>query len=138
MKLFEPGHIGTLALKNRIIMAPMRIGSIVESDGNISRRGIDYFVDRARGGAAMLMIGLVRIEREIEKIPPVHWHDLMTDSREYIPRLGELADAVHDYGAKLCLQLSAGWGRNAYVHLNPTIGARSPSTRSHPPSRQPT
>jgi 2-enoate reductase len=128
MKLFEPGHIGTLALKNRIIMAPMRIGSIVESDGNISRRGIDYFIARAKGGAAMIMIGLVRIEREIEKIPPVHWHDLMTDSHEYVPRLGELADAVHDYGAKLCLQLSAGWGRNAYVHLNRTIGARSPST----------
>ena len=43
MKLFEPGKIGKLAIKNRIVMAPMGLGGLEESCGELSQRGIDYY-----------------------------------------------------------------------------------------------
>ncbi len=36
MRLFEPGKIGTLPIKNRIVMAPMGTIGLVELDGNYS------------------------------------------------------------------------------------------------------
>ena len=53
-KLLEPGKIGRLELKNRIILAPM--GTIV---GNLGPRGVEYFIERARGGVGMLMCNIV-------------------------------------------------------------------------------
>ena len=37
-KLFEPGQIGRLEIKNRIVMAPMLTWGLVESAGMISPR----------------------------------------------------------------------------------------------------
>jgi 2,4-dienoyl-CoA reductase-like NADH-dependent reductase (Old Yellow Enzyme family) len=34
MKLLEPGRIGTIEIKNRIIMAPMGHRGLVEPDGD--------------------------------------------------------------------------------------------------------
>jgi len=57
MMLFEPGKIGDLSLKNRTIMAPMGIGALVEPDGRLSERAIDYYVARAKGGVGMNFAG---------------------------------------------------------------------------------
>ena len=40
--LFEPGKIGKLNIKNRIVTAPMGIIGLTEPDGKISQRAIDY------------------------------------------------------------------------------------------------
>ena len=66
-KLLEPGKIGRLELKNRIILAPM--GTIV---GNLGPRGVEYFVERARGGAAMLMCNIVASDY-FEGPQPLHF-----------------------------------------------------------------
>lgn len=50
MKLFEPGKIGKLDVKNRIVMAPMGVGGMALSDGTLSHRGIRYYTARAQGG----------------------------------------------------------------------------------------
>jgi 2,4-dienoyl-CoA reductase-like NADH-dependent reductase (Old Yellow Enzyme family) len=54
-KLFEPGNIGKLQLKNRIIMPPM-ITRYVNDDGSISDRTFNYYGERARGECAMVTI----------------------------------------------------------------------------------
>ena len=48
-KLFEPGFMGTLKVKNRLVMAPMgnRLASAI---GMITREQIEYYAERARGG----------------------------------------------------------------------------------------
>jgi 2,4-dienoyl-CoA reductase-like NADH-dependent reductase (Old Yellow Enzyme family)/pyruvate/2-oxoglutarate dehydrogenase complex dihydrolipoamide dehydrogenase (E3) component len=43
------------------------------------------------------------------------------DSDAHIARASDLAEAVHDYGAKICMQLSAGLGRQ---EVNPTLEKR--------------
>ena len=52
---------------------------------------------------------------------------LMTDSDIYIARFNELALAVHDYGAKVAVQLTAGMGRVASCALLKERGAVAPS-----------
>ena len=59
-RLLEPGRIGTLELRNRIIMCPMG-DSLCERDGTISANQAAYFEARARGGAALLLVGSMGI-----------------------------------------------------------------------------
>lgn len=114
MKLFEPGRIGKLSLKNRIVMAPMSIGGLGEPDGRLSQRAIDYYVTRAKGGTGLIITGASRVHRWLEQPSniPLLRH-IMADSRLYISRFNELAEAIHDYGAKVAVQLTAGLGRVA-------------------------
>jgi 2-enoate reductase len=116
MKLFEPGKIGKLSVKNRIIMAPMGIGALAEPDGRLSQRAIDYYVARAKGGVGLIITGVTCVDTEIEKKTDEGGLGMMAraDSAIHINRLTELVDAVHDYGATLCVQLTAGMGRVAF------------------------
>ena len=114
LKLFQAGKIGKLKIKNRIVMAPMGIGGLAEPDGRISQRGIDYYVERAKGGVGLITTGVVRVHRWLEQptnLPLVR--HLMADDKLYITRLNELADSIHDHGAKLSVQVTAGLGRVA-------------------------
>ena len=47
-KLFEPGMIGKIQLKNRMVMAPMGVHLAAE-DGSVSDRLIDYYAQRTAG-----------------------------------------------------------------------------------------
>ncbi|MEE9418110.1 MAG: FAD-dependent oxidoreductase, partial [Desulfatiglandaceae bacterium] len=115
MRLFEPGKIGRLSIRNRIVMAPMGIGALAEPDGRLSQRAIDYYVARAKGGVGLIITGLTCVDAEIEKKTEDGLGVLArADSPIHINRFAELVDAVHDYGTKLCVQLTAGMGRVAY------------------------
>ncbi len=129
MKLFEPGRIGKLNVKNRIMMAPMGLGgALVEPDGRLSQQAIDYYTARARGGTGLIVTGLAYVSREIEKLPDTPFmHRFTVDNRMYIARLNQLADAVHDYGTKIAVQLTAGVGRVAGAAFAREGGAVAPS-----------
>jgi len=128
MKLFEPGTIGRLATKNRIVMAPMGLGGLGEPDGRMSQRGIEYLVARAKGGVGLIITNSHRVTRAIEQEPitPLGRH-LMIDSIIYVSHLSELADSLHDYGARLAVELTAGVGRAASAKQLETCGAVAPS-----------
>ena len=49
MKLLEPGKIGKLEIKNRIVMAAMGVRGLCEPDGNWGERFREYYAARARG-----------------------------------------------------------------------------------------
>lgn len=109
-KLFQPGRIGKLEIRNRIIMGPMGTG-FAEPDGRYSQRQIDFYVARAKGGAGLITAGVTKAEGEIDKAPSFVVSRL--DSVVQIPRANDLVERVHDYGAKIAIQLSVGLGRNA-------------------------
>jgi len=108
MVLFEPGQIGSLKIKNRIVMAPMFAVGMTSPSPNLgfSQRGIDYYSARAKGGVGLITTGLICPNEKLEKscgYPMVNaWSDILW--------LSELAEAVHDYGAKIFVQFSAGLG----------------------------
>ena len=53
-KLFEPGKIGTMTIKNRGVMAPMG-SNLAGNDGNATDRQIKYYQARAKGGIGMIV-----------------------------------------------------------------------------------
>jgi 2-enoate reductase len=112
--LFEPCRIGRLEIRNRIVMAPMGTTGMVELDGRYSQRAIDYFVARAKGGVGLIITGLMAADVEVERRATSPWSHLpRIDSHLYIARLSELTDEVHEHGAKIAAQLTAGYGRVA-------------------------
>ena len=55
MKLFKQVQIGTLQLRNRIVMPPMAT-LFGEKDGSVSSRLYQYYIRRAEGGAGLIIV----------------------------------------------------------------------------------
>jgi 2-enoate reductase len=129
MKLFEPAKIGRLSVKNRVVMQAMGT-RLQELDGRVSQRAIDFYVARARGGVGLIVTGISSVEQDIEPRTEGPWSaTFRADSPIYVGRLSELADAVHDYGAKLAVQLTAGLGRAIgfnYMGMRPVAPSEQP------------
>ncbi|MGI5985054.1 MAG: FAD-dependent oxidoreductase [Clostridiales bacterium] len=100
-KLFSEGKIGNLALKNRLVMSPMGIG-LAELDGSPSEEMIDFYEERAAGGAGLII-------PEITRVNDVHGvgllRQLSVTKDRHIEPLSRLAAAVHKHGAKIFIQL---------------------------------
>jgi len=99
--LFEPCRIGKLELANRVTMPPMT--NNYAKDGFVTDRMIDFYLERARGGA-----GLIVVEDSIIEAPRGrHSHeDILISDDKYIPGLRRLAQTIKDQGAKAAIQLS--------------------------------
>ncbi len=54
-KLYEPIKIGNIKVKNRLAMSAMDLG--FTSDGFINERFIDFYIERARGGVGLIVVG---------------------------------------------------------------------------------
>jgi 2-enoate reductase len=108
-KLFEPIAIGGVEIKNRIAMAPMGIGGLINPDGSPGPRAIDYYLERARGGVGLIITSLFKVEMEVEAFKP----PFQLISRSALGAFAELAEALHSLGAKIFVQLTAGFGRVA-------------------------
>ena len=98
--LFSKGNIGSMEIKNRIVMPPMGTG-YHDPGGYVSRRFIDYLEARARGG-----VGLIIIEVTAPSVAcNVSNHQLTIGDDTYIPGFKQLADIIHRYGTKIAIQL---------------------------------
>ena len=100
-KLFEPGMIGNLELKNRIVMPAMGC-SLAESTGEAGARMIKYYADRARGGAGLIITEITRVDDETGVGTP---NQLSVTNTHMIAQLSRLAEAVHAYDTKIFVQL---------------------------------
>ena len=102
------GHIGKMELKNRIIMAPM--GTTADGDGGYSARTIRYFTERAKGGTGLIITGRNASVLEFEG-----YSCSALSNYHHVNRLAALADNVHAYGCKICVQIGPGLGRIMYT-----------------------
>jgi 2-enoate reductase len=105
-KLLEPIKIGKVEIKNRIAMAPMGVLGLTNPDGSLNKRGVDYYIERARGGTGLIITGAFKVEREIDSCAPS-----ILFSEASLASFAELAEAVHALGSKIFVQLTAGFGR---------------------------
>ena len=100
MKLLEPITIGSLKLRNRIVMPPMATlyGS---ADGTVSPRLYEYYLRRARGG-----VGLVVVENTAPSPGAINYpntleiHDPASE-----PGFARLARGIKAAGAAAAIQL---------------------------------
>jgi 2,4-dienoyl-CoA reductase-like NADH-dependent reductase (Old Yellow Enzyme family)/thioredoxin reductase len=118
-KLFQPGRIGSLEIKNRMIMAPM--STRLAEDGCVTERMLAYYGERAKGG-----VGAIVVEAAIPRSGGYIPSRLGIGDEKYIPGLKRLVTVIHQNGAKAILQLNPHRGRED--DLNPL----SPSVAQHP------
>ena len=103
-KLFEPGRIGQLELKNRIVMPPMGTEMAAE-DGYITERIRCYFEERARGGVGLIIAGVGSVDHPRGKCTS---RQIGLSDDRFIPGLSTMTEAVHRHGAKMAIQLHHG------------------------------
>jgi 2,4-dienoyl-CoA reductase (NADPH2) len=98
--LFSPARIGAMRLRNRLVMSPME-NMYAAQDGAPSRRSIDYFEARARGGVGLITLGASSIDALHREVPNgFHFSD-----DAVIPAHRALVEAVHAHGARIQPQL---------------------------------
>ena len=100
-KLFEPGRIGSLEIKNRLVMPPMAT-NYATKDGQVTDRQIEYYAERAKGG-----VGLVIVEVSCVDVPVGKGFagQICIDDDKFIPGLSKLAKAIKRHGARAAIQL---------------------------------
>src|SRR5688572_22075066 len=97
--LFEPLTLRHLTLRNRIVFGAHTANMSV--DGLPGERHLGYYVERARGGAAMIVVEPV----------PVHATAVLTrgnfrhDDDAIIPAFRTITDACHEEGTVMIHQL---------------------------------
>lgn len=127
-ELFSPIKIGPVQLRNRIALPA--IGSCFATfEGELTDRSINYYAARARGGAGLIILEntIVHPSGKAFTIPALY------DDR-YIPRLRDLASAVHAEGARLFVQLAhQGRQMNSAITGSPLL---APSPISSPMYRE--
>ncbi len=114
MKLMEPGKIGAVTLKNRIVMTPMGMFGVPSPDGSLTARGMEFYLERAKGGTALIFPAAALVTTEFES--PCSALNAF-DSMDKVMLWSELAEQVHHHGAKLGIQLSAGLGRTTFNYF---------------------
>jgi 2,4-dienoyl-CoA reductase-like NADH-dependent reductase (Old Yellow Enzyme family)/thioredoxin reductase len=97
--LFRPGDIGGLRLKNRLIMPAMGT-QLSDAEGKATERLLDYYRARARGGVGLITPQFASVSSDATLRFTMAIYD---DS--HIPDWKRVVDAVHEAGAKICIQL---------------------------------
>jgi 2,4-dienoyl-CoA reductase (NADPH2) len=127
--LLAPGRIGPVELRNRIVMAPMG-DRLAQDDGTVSERQLDYLEARARGGAALVLVGSASIAYPEGSYAPCQ--TAVSDDR-FLPGLSRLCERVHAHGAKIAAQLVHD-GANSLLDI---ADGRPMLVASTPPRLQP-
>jgi 2-enoate reductase len=118
-ELFKTIEIAGCQIKNRYSMAPMGPYGLVDDGGILKDEGIEYYVERAKGGIGLIITGICIVEDEYEGINPmVLFVTKRTDKWRAMQQFSKMTERIHAYGSKIFLQLSSGFGR---VGIMPTF-----------------
>ncbi len=110
-KLLQEGKIGSITLKNRMIMPAMG-SSHGNFDGSVNQELIDYYTARAKGYFGLIITEFTCIDKEGQAIPG----QLMICEDSYIEGLKKLTQSVHNENGKIFCQLHhAGRETNSMV-----------------------
>ena len=101
-RLFQSGSIGSLTVRNRIVMAPMAT-NLASSMGETTDRLIAYYAARARGGAGLIVVENATIEHRRGTSGAVQ---LRLDADRYVPGLYALTEAIRAEGAAAAVQIN--------------------------------
>ncbi|WP_147534584.1 FAD-dependent oxidoreductase [Bacillus marasmi] len=99
--IFKQGQIGNLTLKNRIVMPPMGT-NLAGPEGEVTDELVAYYEERAKGGTGLIITEFTCIDYEYGK---GFIRQLRLDDDRFIPGIKRIADAVHQYGAKVFVQI---------------------------------
>ena len=106
-KLFTPGKIRSMELKNRIAFAPVGHGFTfgTKPDGFLTERLLAFYEARAKGGAGLIQLTVASLGRPYasQLIFGPGVLGMMTD--DHIPGCRRFNDVMHSYGTKVSFSL---------------------------------
>lgn len=101
-KLFSPITVKNVTIPNRVVMTPMGT-NFGEQNGEMSFLHIDYYEQRAMGGAGLLIVENACVDYPGGSNGTTQ---LRIDHDNYMPRLYKLCEEVHKHGTKIAIQLN--------------------------------
>ncbi|KKO18559.1 MAG: NAD(P)/FAD-dependent oxidoreductase [Candidatus Brocadia sp.] len=123
-KLFSPFQMGSLSIKNRMVMSPMET-HLCDKEGFVTEEIIAYYKERVLGG-----VGYITLENTaVEPVGRVNDGMLCIHNDAFIPHLRKLTDCIHAAGGKIVIQLSHA-GKEAlpyFTGLKPVAPSAIPS-----------
>src|SRR5829696_7061188 len=103
--LLTPARIGSVEIKNRIVMPPMTTRT-ADEEGHVTDATIAYYMARVRGG-----VGLITAEMASpEKVGRHRRRELGIYDDRFLPGLKRLAEEIRRGGARAAIQLGHGGG----------------------------
>jgi len=107
VRLFSPGKIGTMEVKNRIAFAPVGHGFTfgTKPDGFLTERLLAFYEARARGGTGLIQLTVASLGRPYatQLIFGPGVLGMMTD--DHIAGCRRFVDAIHAHGTKISFSL---------------------------------
>lgn len=105
--LFEPITLGTIEIRNRVVMTGHGTG--MAKDYLPTDQHVAYYRERAMGGVGLIGMAFPQIHPTSQDVPgePKSWLP------EIVPGLRKISAAVHEYGARIVMQLGHG-GRQGH------------------------
>ena len=105
--LFSPIKVGSLELKNRVVLAPLDVG-LHDPEGQVTDRYIDFLVERAKGETSLIITEFTSVWPEQRVITTAVWDD------KFVPGLTRMAETVKAAGSKIFMQIAV-LGGKSYV-----------------------
>ena len=130
--LFEPLKINKLTIRNRIVSTAH--AEVYATDGGMTTdRYVKYYEEKAKGGCGLCICGgssVVSIDS-----PQSWWSSVNLSTDRIIPHFQNLADAVHQHGGKIMIQIShmgrrSRWDGENWPNLMSPSGIREPVHRA--------
>jgi 2,4-dienoyl-CoA reductase (NADPH2) len=104
-RLMEPGYLGSVRTKNRLLKTGSTLGFYPWEDGHIQQEVIDSYEVLAKGGAGLVTVGAAPLG-----VPPGRGY--LMDDDKYLPDMTRLAEAIRKYDCPAFVQM---------FHLGPML-----------------
>ncbi|MCR5416310.1 MAG: NAD(P)/FAD-dependent oxidoreductase [Pseudobutyrivibrio sp.] len=99
--LFSSKKIGNMTVANRTVMTAMG-NYLADEGGYVSDKDVAFYGARAKGGTGLVITECTAVD---SKSGLGNDREIVVDDDKYIPGLKRMADEVHKYGSKLCVQI---------------------------------
>ncbi len=99
--LLSPGKIGKVELRNKTVMAAM--GMSQSEGGFVNKAVLNHYAERSKGGVGAIIVEVTCVDSPLGLNTKGM---LVIDDDKYIPGMTQLADVIHEGGAKAFLQIS--------------------------------
>jgi 2-enoate reductase len=113
--LFTPFRIGSVTVKNRIVMCAMGGTALIEN-GRFNENVREFFLTRAKAGVGLIIPGLSLVT---DKWGRGGWLDEAEDA--FLGPMKEFVDEIHQYDTKIFFQIGAGMGRGVRANYAITL-----------------
>ena len=110
--LLTPFNIGKETIKNRFVMGPMGGAKFFDYRGSYTQEGIDFYVERAKGGFGMIVTGALGVDTKVDRFDPVNSMSPLFAPGQFMNSANTLNERVNAYGTKMIAEISLLVGRN--------------------------